>query len=276
MGREPLLKQREALVVLRRSPVCGWIYFVLLGGLVYLRIVGGFLIRSDAICSKYLRTRNLSQDNFHFRNSRFILPPKLFNCLIAYCLPPISGFWICLKVLTMEAAGIIALVRATSSTCVQARTLCLVWKDAPRDVFHLRDELQAFKIFHESIRAGIVEPSFLDDFQGLGGAETAVTSSASGNRRLQREALRVILAKGRDVAETLGKILVELIGENAVEGAGTGSAGDVPGAGGGSRAGLAFQKKILWLRRLDTVRDLRKMLRDMMDNISLWLIMINL
>lgn len=65
----------------------------------------------------------------------------------------------------MEAAAIIATVRVTTSTAIQARTLCVIWKDAPRDIFRLRDELDTCKSFLDSLESGLLNSnsSCIDD-----------------------------------------------------------------------------------------------------------------
>lgn len=166
---------------------------------------------------------------------------------------------------TMEAAGIIALVRATTSTSLQARTLCLVWSNAPRDIFHLRDELDTCRGFFESIQAGIVESTALGESAG----EPELGKIGNG----QREALRALVSKGAHIAEELGQILVKLIGEPAeTSRSGSKRASQISG---GVQGRVALRKKILWLRRLDDVTRLRKMLRQTTHNIALCLTIVN-
>jgi len=160
----------------------------------------------------------------------------------------------------MEAAAIIATVRATTSTTLQARTLCLLWKDAPRDVYRLRDDLDTCKSFLDSLESSIIESSFLDELQDDRGAGRGIN--------LQREALRVLLSRGTNVANSLGDILVELIGEPEDTSSAT-SAGEKP------EERLARRKKLLWLRRVENVTKLRKLLRRTTDDIALCLTMLN-
>ncbi|KAM7183821.1 hypothetical protein V8F33_013358 [Rhypophila sp. PSN 637] len=165
----------------------------------------------------------------------------------------------------MEAAAIIALVRATTTTTLQARKLAVIWKDAPRAIFNLRDELDTCKTFLESIQSGIVESSLINDLENHHGA-----GSIGG---LQREALKVLLPRCEQIAQSLGDILVELLGEHA----------ETSGAGGESdrendiaeRTRFGLRKKLLWLRRLESVSHLRKMLRRTADDIALCLTMMN-
>lgn len=154
----------------------------------------------------------------------------------------------------MEAAAIIALVRATTSSSLQARTLCVIWKDAPRDVFFLRDELDTYKSFFDSIQGGIVESSFLDEIE--------IDREHGGFIPMQKQALGALLTKGASIAQSLGDILVELVGEPTER------------IRGNER--LALRKKILWLRRMENVTKLRKMLRRTVDNVTLCLTMLDL
>lgn len=161
----------------------------------------------------------------------------------------------------------IALVRATASTALQARTLSVIWKDAPRDVFHLRDELDTCKTFLESIQSGIVESSLIKDLEEHhdprdGGA-------------LQREPLRALLRRGEKIAKSIGEILTELLGEDPD---GTGTRGETDRENtvrDKERTRFKFKKKFLWLRRLEAVTKLRKMLRRTTDDIALSLTMLN-
>jgi len=163
----------------------------------------------------------------------------------------------------MEAAGIIALVRATTSTSLQARTLCLIWSNAPRDIFHLRDELETWRGFFESIQSGIVESSTLAESAG------ALELGTTGNE--QQEALRALVSKGAHIAEELGAILVKLLGEPVESPSGASTTEITAGA----QARVALTKKILWLRRLDDITRLRKMLRHITQNIALCLTIMN-
>ncbi|KAK4218886.1 ankyrin repeat-containing domain protein [Rhypophila decipiens] len=156
----------------------------------------------------------------------------------------------------MEAAGIIALVRATTATTLHARQLCMTWKDAPRDVFFLRDQLDTCQTFFVSIQTAIVESSALSDLP-LG--QEFVEA--------QREQLGLLLERGASITHSLGCILVELIGNQA------GNAGTRGGTS--SQARLGLRKRMLWLRRMDDVSNLRKMLSRTTDNIALCLIMLN-
>lgn len=156
----------------------------------------------------------------------------------------------------MEATGIIALVRATTSTALRAHTLCVIWKDAPRDVFFLRDELDTYKSFFESIQGSIVESAFLDKLE--------VDREPASFIPMQKQALRALLTKGASLAQALGEILVELVGEPTER---THTVGNER---------LALRKKVLWLRRMDNVTNMRKMLRRTVDNIALCLTMLDL
>ncbi|KAK4207115.1 ankyrin repeat-containing domain protein [Rhypophila decipiens] len=110
-----------------------------------------------------------------------------------------------------------------------------------------------------------VESSLINDLENHHGA-----GSVGG---LQREALKVLLRRGEQIAQSLGDILIELLGEHAY----------TSGAGGESdrrndvteRTRFALRKKLLWLRRLESVSQLRKMLRRTADDIALCLTMMN-
>lgn len=159
------------------------------------------------------------------------------------------------------AGGIVAIVRATASTTLQARALCMIWKDAPTDVYRLRDELDTCNSFLDSLQSGIIESSFLDELQNDQGTGTGIN--------LQREALTVLLLRGTHVCESLGEILIELIGER--EDTLVGGVED----GGKSQERLARRKKLLWLRRMDNVTKFRKLLRRTTNDISLCLAMLS-
>lgn len=162
--------------------------------------------------------------------------------------------------------GVIALVRATTSTAFQARTLSVAWKDAPRDVFFLRDELETCKAFLESIQEGIFKSSLLDDIE---------TSHMSGGLGvLKTEALKALLTRAENIVVNLGQILGELVGRQGNSLNTCGKNGDP--AIDRSQKRLAFRKKVLWIRRLDAVTKLRKMLRRATDDIALQLMMLNM
>ncbi|KAM7211324.1 hypothetical protein V8F06_013302 [Rhypophila decipiens] len=147
----------------------------------------------------------------------------------------------------------------------RARKLAVIWKDAARDIFNLRDELDTCKTFLESIQSGIVESSLINDLENHHGA-----GSVGG---LQREALKVLLRRCEQMAQRFGDRLIELLGEHT----------DSSGARGESdrrndvaeRTRFALRKKLLWLRRLESVSQLRKMLRRTADDIALCLTMMN-
>ncbi|KAM7219415.1 hypothetical protein V8F06_005149 [Rhypophila decipiens] len=170
----------------------------------------------------------------------------------------------------MEAAGIIALVRATTSTCIQARNLCSIWKNAPRDVFHLRDELQTYQTFYESIQTSIVDFSVLSEI-GLDMGEKSGGTEARKLQTVQRDALQGLLAKGLGVAKSIEVILIELIGKTMT----SQETGDRSLGTEGLKAALTLSKKLLWLRRMDTVKGLRKMLRDTTNGITFCLTILN-
>lgn len=181
--------------------------------------------------------------------------------------PPNRAISTILDSSTMEAAGIIALVRATTSTSLQARTLCLVWMNAPRDAFHLRGELDSCRGFFESIQAGIVESSVLGESPG--------ERESGGVSNEQRASLRGLISKGAQFAQELGEILVKRLGQSVLEISSGGETRESQSAQ-EFQERLAFRKKILWLRRLDDVTRLRKMLRQTTHNIALCLTMMNL
>lgn len=170
----------------------------------------------------------------------------------------------------MEAAGIVALVRAATSATLQARTLCAVWKDAPRDILYLRDELETCKVFFDCIENGILELSFLgESSDGHGGPKSGTET--------QRETLTVLLSRGAGIVQRISEILVGLIGEPADNTRRAGNEVDNNYRGRGEpQLQLALRKKLLWLRRAENVTKLRKLLRRTTDDIGLCLTILNM
>ena len=121
-------------------------------------------------------------------------------------------------------------------------------------MFFLRDELDTYKSFFDSIQGGIVESSFLDEIE--------IDREHGGFIPMQKQALGALLTKGASIAQSLGDILVELVGEQTERIIGN--------------ERLALRKKILWLRRMENVTKLRKMLRRTVDNVTLCLTMLDL
>jgi hypothetical protein len=163
------------------------------------------------------------------------------------------------------AAGVIGLVRVTAAASVQTRKLCENWKDAPRDVHHLRDELETCEAFFRALRSGIVE-------WPLGGLEAEVgsISSTEGPAAAIGELGR-LLSRSNGILETLREMLEELArGRDASSG--------TAAHGGCGRRGYpiaAKEEKDSKLRRVDEVGKLRKMLRRSIRDIGLFLTLLN-
>ncbi|KAM7189875.1 Ankyrin repeat-containing domain protein [Rhypophila sp. PSN 637] len=77
------------------------------------------------------------------------------------------------------------------------------------------------------------------------------------------------LQKGLGIAKSIDAILIELI-DKATQKTGSSSLGTE-----GMHAALNLSKKLLWLRRMDTVKGLRRMLRDTTNSITLCLTILN-
>ncbi|KAK1759095.1 ankyrin repeat-containing domain protein [Echria macrotheca] len=153
------------------------------------------------------------------------------------------------------AAAIIGIARVTTTVSLQARRLCELWKDAPRDIYHLCDELETAKTFFGTLQSGIIDSPLTDD----------------PSRAVLRQELNVLLRRANSILGSLEPILARLVsGGNDSPGA--------PDAGG--RSGLvltlAKRRKFLWLRRVNKVTKLRGMLRRTTDDIGQYLILLNI
>ena len=153
----------------------------------------------------------------------------------------------------MEIAfGVVRLVRGATDTGLEIRKLRELWKDAPRDVHHLGDELDTYEAFSRALRSGIAEwPQ-----EGLGTATIGelgrLLSRSNGNLERLQTILQE-LVRGKDGSST------SLCGGSGVEGMDS----------------LPRRRKVLWLRRVDEVRKLRKMLRQSTRDIGLFLTLLN-
>jgi len=165
------------------------------------------------------------------------------------------------------AAGVIGLVRVTTAASLQTRKLCEDWKDAPRDVHHLRDELDTCEAFFRALRSGIAEWQLGVGLEGEkgGNPSTAGLTAAIGE-------VGKLLSRSNSILETLKTILEVLVRERDAS-----SAASVDGSSGveGIQSSLPKRRKILWLRRVDEVGKLRKMLRHSTRDIGLFLTLLN-
>ncbi|KAK0644148.1 ankyrin repeat-containing domain protein [Cercophora newfieldiana] len=103
------------------------------------------------------------------------------------------------------AVGVVGLVHVATATSLGARKLCETWKDAPRDIHYLRDELDTCEAFLNAIRTGIVEssPDGLD-IESTGGSRPASPTAVE---------LARLLSRGNGILGRLQEIVYELVRE---------------------------------------------------------------
>src|SRR4051812_19571614 len=96
------------------------------------------------------------------------------------------------------AAGVISIGHVAAMVTLETRKLCELWKDAPRDIHLLRDELDTTETFFGALHGGLskLQPSLGD---------------GSPARAMLAE-LHVLLERSNTILVQLQRILGELIG----------------------------------------------------------------
>ncbi|KAK1749411.1 ankyrin repeat-containing domain protein [Echria macrotheca] len=146
------------------------------------------------------------------------------------------------------AAAVIGIGQVAALVTLETRKLCERWKDAPKAIYLLRDELDTAETFFSALRVGLGN---LPPKLGDGSPTTAMLAE-----------LHVLLARSNTILVRLQRILDELLGSS-----GDALSSDVQS--------LAKRRKLLWLRRLEEVNKLREKLRRTTHDIGLFMTLLN-
>jgi len=152
------------------------------------------------------------------------------------------------------ALSIAAIAHVATKVALEIRKLCDLWKDAPRDVYHLCDELETAEAFFQVLQTSFPE---------LDCPPTSKEFANHHHNAAVMEGLGRLLLRSRSTLRHLQKILDELVG---------GKESDTPD---GSVVRFAKRRKLLWLRHLDGVSRLRRVLRHTNKDIGLFLTLLN-
>src|SRR5690349_2452940 len=119
-------------------------------------------------------------------------------------------------------AAAVGIVDITTRACSKCWKLCDLWRDAPRDIFQLRDDLDRSARFFLSLHEGLRRRS---------GSQNDVERAAADDE------IAALLVEGCDAIEGLQNIMDELISPDAIR---------APRA----QSEILKRRKFLWLRRL--------------------------
>jgi len=130
--------------------------------------------------------------------------------------------------------------------------LCELWKDAPQDAYHLRDELGRASRFFDAIKSGIQE-SF-----SVSPSQTVLMDLTS------------LLNQGHHTVSTLQVLFDELLSDrDGLEK----DSGALPHQN--SAVELSKKRKLRWMKRLHKIKRLRASLRQTTEQIGLFLSLLN-
>jgi len=147
--------------------------------------------------------------------------------------------------LVAAAVGIADITTRASSKCWK---LCDLWRDAPRDIFQLRDDLDRSARFFLSLHEGLERRS--------SGHNDVDRAAADGE-------IAALLGDGCDAVEGLQDIMDELISPEAVNSP-------------GEQLEIPKRRKFLWLRRFREVKKLKTLLNHVTTQIGFQLAYLNL
>jgi len=154
--------------------------------------------------------------------------------------------------LVAAAVGVVDITARASS---KAWELCGIWKDAPRDIFQLRDEIDRSATFFLALHDGLVRRSkSRPDCQDLAAADADIEFQS-------------LLVEGCDAIEGLQKIIDDLIAPCQEEPAST-----TPAA----KLSIPKRRKFVWLRRLKEVKKLKNTLNHVTSQIGFRVAFLNL
>jgi hypothetical protein len=154
----------------------------------------------------------------------------------------------------MEILGAtLAVVDVTSRASAGIWRLCQAWRDAPEEVFQLRDEIDRADRFFCMLKAGIAESCDSPDPCAFASVEEVVYLLQQGQRTIQD--------------------LQEIVDELFREGASQKSISQPPLD---AKVKLRSTRKLLWLRRAGQVKRSRMGLRKVISELGLSLTFLNL
>jgi ankyrin repeat protein len=160
------------------------------------------------------------------------------------------------------AAAIVAVAEVTARCSSKVWKLCHQWKDVPRDIVQLRDDLERSGRFLEVLRQVAPDGALLAPNSG----------DESGNWLSAGRDLGVLLRQGHVVVDKLHEIVDELVDPSPkFEG------GDGPQQEAESwPSSIRTSRKILWLRRAQDVKKLKASLNHITTQIGFQLALLNL
>ena len=131
--------------------------------------------------------------------------------------------------------------------------LCELWKDAPQDVFHLRDELDRSSRFFEALKIGMQQ-----------------SLPASPSQTVMVD-LTSLLNRGHGTVSALQALFDELliVKTDAEKGSGHGLSSE------NVAVELGKRRRVGWLKRFHRIKRLRNSLRQTTDQIGLYLSLLN-
>jgi len=131
------------------------------------------------------------------------------------------------------AAAAIGITEATARVSVGIWKLCDIWREAPKEVHRLRDELARAHEFLGSVREKVVQDP-----------GTSLATDESSQR------LTSLLGRGRDVVEGLEDLINEVLGVQVQ--------GYAPNYYRAARENpLKAKRKFIWMTKIGKVRNLR-------------------
>ena len=152
-------------------------------------------------------------------------------------------------------ACVIGVADVTARASSKIWRLCELWKDAPQDVFHLRDELDRSSRFFEALKTGMQQQSL------------PASSSSSPSQTVMVD-LTSLLNRGHGTVSALQALFDELLIVKTDAEKGSSSEKLVA-------VELGKRRRVGWLKRFHRIKRLRNSLRQTTDQIGLYLSLLN-
>ncbi len=149
-------------------------------------------------------------------------------------------------------ACVVGVADVTARASSKIWRLCELWKDAPQDAYHLRDELHRAGRFFDALKSG------MQHFSSVSPSQTMLVDLTS------------LLNQGHHTVSTFQQLFDELL--NAGDGVGNDS-GDLSHQN--PVVELGKKRRLRWLKRLHKIKRLRASLRQTTEQVGLYLSLLN-